>query len=50
MQAWGLNMVDKLMAETMRQRVTSSLRGLRERGSVLSGDGHGASLIWRLAE
>jgi len=50
MNTRGLNATDKPMAETMRQRVTSSLRGMRERGSVASGDGKGASLLWRLPE
>ena len=50
MHARGLNTTDKPMAETMRQRVTSSLRGLRDRGTLSSCEGQGASVLWRLAE
>ncbi len=50
MQARGLNTADKPMHETMRMRVSASLRGMRDRGSVLSGEGHGASLLWRLID
>ena len=48
MAARGLNTVDKPMHETMRMRV-SSLRGMRERGSVISGEGRGVSVVWTLA-
>ena len=49
MEARGLNAADKPMHETMRLRVSASLRGMRERGSLTSGEGKGASLLWRLA-
>ena len=49
MTARGLNVTDKPMAETMRMRVSSSLRGMRERGSVTSSEGRGASILWTLA-
>ena len=37
------------MHETIRQRVSASLRGLRDRGSLKSGDGKGASVLWTIA-
>ena len=49
MEARGLNTADKPMHETMRMRVSASSRGMRERGSLSSGEGKGASLLWRLA-
>lgn len=45
----GLNAADREMAETMRQRVASSLRGLRQRGTVTSSEGRGANVRWGLA-
>jgi hypothetical protein len=50
MVARGLNTADKPMHETMRMRVSASLRGMRDRGSLVSGDGKGASLLWCLAD
>ena len=49
MEARGLNAADKPMHETMRMRVSASLRGLRDRGSVTSSEGRGASVSWALA-
>lgn len=49
MTARGLNATDKVMHETMRMRVGASLRGMRDRSSVASGEGRGASVVWRLA-
>ena len=49
MEARGLNAADRVMHETMRLRVSSSLRGLRDRGQLTSGDGNGASVLWTLA-
>ena len=48
MEARGLNAAEKPMHETMRMRVSASLRGMRERRSLSSGEGKGASLLWRL--
>ena len=48
MAARGLNTTDKPMHETMRMRVASSLRRMRERGSVTSSEGRGASVLWTL--
>ncbi|MBV9783124.1 MAG: hypothetical protein JO264_04835 [Acidisphaera sp.] len=48
MEARGLNTADRTMAETMRQRVSSSLRGLRNRQRVVSGPGRGAGVRWWL--
>ena len=52
MAARGLNTADKPMAETMRMRmrVSASLRGMRERRSVISREGRGAFIVWTLAE
>ena len=48
MTARGLNATDKPMHETMRMRVGASLRGMRDRGSVTSSEGRGASVLWSL--
>lgn len=48
MTARGLNATDKVMHETMRLRVGASLRGMRDRKILISGDGKGASVLWRL--
>ena len=45
----GLNVADKVMHETMRMRVSASLRGMRDRGSVTSTEGRGASVLWALS-
>lgn len=45
MTARGLNTTDKPMHETMRVRVSASLRGMRERGSVTSSEGRDASAL-----
>ena len=50
MEARGLNVADRPMAETMRMRVSASLRGLRERGTLTSSEGRGASVLWTLNE
>ncbi len=50
MEARGLNTADRAMAETMHLRVGSSLRGMRERGTLASSQGKGASVRWWLAE
>jgi hypothetical protein len=49
MQARGLNAADKAMLYTMHCRVGTSLRGLRERGTMESSQGKGASVRWWLA-
>ena len=48
MQARGLNATDKAMAYTMNCRVGASLRGLRQRGTLQSSQGKGASVKWWL--
>ncbi len=49
MTARGLNLADRTLCQTMRDRVGASLRGMRERG-VLSSDGErGLGVRWRLA-
>ena len=48
MEVRGLNVADRVMHGTMRLRVSSSLRGLRDRGSLRSGDGKNASVMWTL--
>jgi hypothetical protein len=48
MEARGLNVADRPMHETMRMRVSASLRGLRDRGTLTSSEGRGASVLWRL--
>ena len=46
----GLDAADWPMHEAMRQRVSASLRGLRERGKVLSEGKAGAGVEWWLAD
>lgn len=48
MQARGLNVADRALAQTMRDRVGASLRGLRSRGTLESGQGKGAGVKWWL--
>ena len=50
MEARGINAANKPMAETMRMRVASSLRGLQERGTLASPEGRGAGVRWALAD
>ncbi len=49
MQARGLNVADRPLYSTMRDRVGASLRGLRGRGKLAPGDGRGAGVKWGLA-
>ncbi len=49
MELRKLNPADRELAETMRQRVASSLRGLRQRGTVTSSEGRGAGVRWHLS-
>ena len=49
MEARGLNASDRDMYEAMRHRVSASLRGLRDRGKVLSEGKAGAGVKWWLA-
>ena len=49
MEARGINAADKAMAETMRLRVASSLRRLRDRGTLTSTEGRGSGVRWGLA-
>ena len=49
MTARGLNVADRPLAQTMRDRVGASLRGLRGRNRLASGEGKGAGVRWRLA-
>ena len=44
MTARGLNLNDRALCQTMRNRVGASLRGMRERGSVASGEGKGVGV------
>ena len=41
MQARGLNLADRALCQTLRDRVGASLRGMRERGRLMSGEGSG---------
>ncbi len=49
MQHRGLNLADRALTGTIRMRIGASLRGMRERGRLVSGDGKGASILWGLA-
>ena len=49
MQARGLNAADRAMAHTMGLRVGASLRGLRQRGVLMSSQSKGQSMNWWLA-
>ena len=46
----GMNIADKPLYETMRQRVGASLRGLRGRGTLVSSEGVGSGVRWGVAE
>ena len=49
MQARGLNLQDRALVQTMRDRVGASLRGMRGRGRVVSGEGSGIGVRWELS-
>ncbi len=49
MTARGLNLADRALCQTMRDRVGASLRGMRERGTVGSGEGIGPGVRWKLS-
>ena len=46
----GLNVADRALAATMRDRVGASLRGMRARGRLVAGGGKGPGVKWALAE
>ncbi len=48
MQARGLNLADRALCQTMRDRVGASLRGMRGRGRVAGGEGKGTGVRWGL--
>lgn len=48
MTARGLNLADRALCQTMRDRVGASLRGMRERDAVKSEDGKGVGVRWGL--
>ncbi len=48
MQARGLNLADRALCQTMRDRVGASLRGMRGRGRVAGGEGKGPGVRWGL--
>lgn len=48
MTARGLNLADRDLCQTMRDRVGASLRGMRQRGRLVSGDGTGPGVRWGL--
>ncbi len=50
MQARGLNVADRPLYGTMRDRIGASLRGLRGRGKLSPGDGRGVGVKWGLSE
>ena len=49
MTARGLNLADRALCQTMRDRVGASLRGMRQRGRLVSGEGKGPGVRWGLA-
>ncbi len=49
MTARGLNLADRALCQTMRDRVGASLRGMRERGALASNEGNGSGMRWHLA-
>jgi len=49
MAARGLNLADRALCQTMRDRVGASLRGMRERGALASNEGNGSGMRWHLA-
>ncbi len=48
MTARGLNLADRALCQTLRDRVGASLRGMRERGTLASEEGSGPGVRWRL--
>ncbi len=50
MTARGLNLADRALAQTMRDRVGASLRGMRGRRRIASGEGKGPGVRWGLAQ
>ena len=44
----GMNIADKPLYETIRHRVGASLRGMRSRGRLVSGEGKGSGVRWRV--
>jgi len=48
MQARGLNLADRALCQTMRDRVGASLRGMRERGALGSEGEKGLGIRWGL--
>ncbi len=50
MTARGLNLADRALCQTMRDRVGASLRGMRQRGRVAGGEGKGLGVCWGLAD
>ena len=50
MQARGLNLTDRALCQTMRDRVGASLRGMRERGRLVTDGGVGRAVRWKVAE
>jgi hypothetical protein len=49
MTARGMNLSDQALVVVMRKRVGSSLRQMRGRGRVVSGEGKGIGMRWGLA-
>jgi len=49
MTARGLNLADRALCQTMRDRAGASLRGMRQRDRVAGGDGKGPEVRWGLA-
>jgi len=49
MTARGLNLAERALCQTMRDRVGASLRGMRGRGRVAGGEGKGPGVRWQLA-
>jgi len=48
MMARGLNLADRALCQTMRDRVGASLRGMRERGAVRSDGERGLGVRWEI--
>lgn len=46
----GLNIADPRLTRTVQKRVGASLRNLRARGSVRSGQGSGSNLRWSVGD
>ena len=44
-----MNLADRALAQTMRDRVGATLRGMRGRGRLVSGEGSGLGVRWGLA-